>query len=225
MALPVSPAIVMLPAQSGAAGLLGRGARLRVVALHSEQVADIALFNAADPRDAFSAGRTIDYNESTRLACGTTLYSQRSTPIARVVEDTCGAHDMLLAPCSMEMFARRGQPAHPSCFTSLCRALREFAVDPDSLVATINVFMDVRVHRDGRVTIHPPPCRTGDMFTIEALTDLVFGISACSSELTNNGSCKPIAYEIRRAANGAPRALSVTPGSASAILPPEVEPR
>ncbi|HZT13111.1 MAG TPA: urea carboxylase-associated family protein [Candidatus Baltobacteraceae bacterium] len=196
MGVSVSGAQVELAPQTGAALLLRRGQVLRIVDPRGEQVADVALFDAARPHDGFSSGRTIDYNESIRIRCGDTLYSNAGTALARVVEDTVGVHDVLLSPCSEAMFERRGEYHHRSCHANLVGALAPFGVDEGAVTATLNVFMDVRIGAGGRVTIHPPPSRAGDRFALQALTDTIAGITACSSELTNNGSCKPVVYEV-----------------------------
>jgi uncharacterized protein YcgI (DUF1989 family) len=161
------------------------------------QVADLALFSAADIDESFSNGRTIDYLERIKLRVGDSLYSQRSNELAVVTRDDVGVHDMLLAPCSQAMFARRGEFGHASCHANLTASLASFGIEADGIVATLNVFMDVRVDVDGGVTLHPPPSRPGDRFELRALRDLIIGITACSSELTNAGQCKPISYEIR----------------------------
>lgn len=58
-----------------------------------------------DDRDEwFASGRTIDYANSTAVTTGSVLYSNRSRPMATVVEDTCGHHDILLTPCSQQTF-------------------------------------------------------------------------------------------------------------------------
>lgn len=192
--MPISSALVEIAAQTGVALRLRRGGILRIVDACGEQVADLALFCESGPNDSFSPGRTMDYNESVRLPLGAVLYSQSSVAMARVVEDTVGVHDLLLAPCSAAMFARRGQSPHPSCHENLSAALEPFGIQRDLVVATLNVFMDVRVDAGGAISIHPPASPPGASFALEAIEDMIVGISACSSELTNNGRCKPIYY-------------------------------
>lgn len=194
MDLPVQGEPVEIGAQHAIALHVRRGDVVCIVDRYGEQVADLALYNANDWRDGFSPGRTMDYNASVRLTCGDVLYSQRSTELARVVRDTVGVHDMLLAPCSSAMFARRGELRHRSCHENLANALAEHGVDVDGITATLNVFMNVRLAHDGSIGIEPPASRPGDVFAVQALCDLIMGISACSSELTNNGRCKAIWY-------------------------------
>lgn len=194
----VSQDLTQIPAQRGAALRLRAGETLRIIAIQAQQVSDLALFDASDTRDSFSPGRTIDYNESLEVTVGTVLYSHRSVPLAEVAEDTVGVHDMLLSPCSGIMFEQRGEPAHRSCHENLYTNLAQFGLGPDDVLATLNVFMDVRVDADRKISIYPPPSKAGDRFSIRALRNLIVGITACASELTNAGSCKPILYEVQR---------------------------
>ena len=123
-------------------------------------------------------------------------FQRLGVELAVVTRDDVGVHDMLLAPCSQAMFAKRGEFGHASCHANLTASLAPFGIAPHAIVATLNVFMDVRVDADGRVTIHPPPSRVGDRFELRAQRDLIVGITACASELTNAGQCKAIAYEV-----------------------------
>ena len=191
--MPVSPELVRLEPQTGTAFVLPMGAALRIVDIEGEQVADVALFARYDRSDGFSPGRTIDYNERLMPQAGDLLYSHRSRPLARITYDTVGVHDLLLAPCSRIMFERRGEPGHRSCHENLSEALAPFGLDGDDVTATLNVFMDVRVEGN-RVRLYPPPSRPGDSFELRAETDLIVAVAACSSELTNNGRCKPVGY-------------------------------
>jgi hypothetical protein len=196
MEVSLSSPATLLASQTGTAVQLRRGDVLAIVDFTGGQVADLALFSAEDVLESFSPGRTIDYHERITLHVGDALYSQRSNELAVITRDDVGVHDMLLAPCSQAMFARRGEFGHASCHANLTASLAPFGIGPHAIVATLNVFMDVRVGTDGRVSIHPPPSRAGDRFELCARRDLIVGITACSSELTNAGQCKPIAYEV-----------------------------
>jgi uncharacterized protein len=197
--MPVSSPPTILAPQTGVAVRLRCGDVLAVIDSADGQVADLALFSAADITESFSTGRTIDYLERIKLRVGDSLYSQRSNELALITRDDVGVHDMLLAPCSQAMFARRGEFGHASCHANLTMSLAPFGIGADAIVASLNVFMDVRVDLNGRVTLHPPASRPGDRFELRALRDLIVGITACSSELTNAGQCKPISYEIQSA--------------------------
>ncbi len=194
--MPVSSPTTLLAPKTGTAVQLQRGDTLAIIDTVGGQVADLAFFSSADVLESFSPGRTIDYLERIKLRVNDALYSQRSNELAVITRDDVGVNDMLLAPCSQAMFARRGEFGHASCHANLTASLAPFGIGPHAIVATLNVFMDVRVDEEGRVTIHPPPSRVGDRFELRAQRDLIVGITACSSELTNAGQCKPIAYEV-----------------------------
>lgn len=196
--MPVPAPFVEIRAQSAVALRLQRGDVLHIVDPYGEQVADLAIFNAVTRSDAFSSGRTIDYNQSLSVSTGSVLYSNAGAELARIVDDSVGVHDILLAPCSGEMFARRGEFQHKSCHANLSSALSDFGIASDRITATVNVFMSVAVQTGGVITLGPPASSAGDFIKLEALCGLVVGVAACSSELTNNGSCKPIRYALLR---------------------------
>jgi uncharacterized protein YcgI (DUF1989 family) len=118
-----------------------------------------------------------------------------------VVEDTVGRHDFLLTPCSPETFTiiYKTTGHHPSCFENLVRGLAPFGIAPDAIPTTLNVFMNVVVQPSGELRILPPASRAGDYLLLRAEMDLIVGVTACSAELSNNGSFKPIDVEVHAA--------------------------
>jgi len=193
---------VVIPPQSGCAFVIPRGAILRVTDLQGEQVSDLTAFALGDSREWLSSGRTIDYNGTIALTEGHTLYSNRSGKMLTIVEDTVGRHDFLFAPCSPEMFVALygADPTHPSCFRNLADALAPHGIEPDMIPTTFNIFMNAELAPDGRLQVLPPISKAGDYLTLRAEMDLVVGLTACSAELSNNWSFKPIAYEMLEAA-------------------------
>ena len=190
--------------QTGVAVELAPGDRLTLLDPCGEQVSDLYLVRADDLAEQFSSGRTTDFGNSVYVSTGSLLWSNRSTVMAEVVEDTVGVHDLTLTPCSQATFdvlyPDLGGAPHPSCFANLAGALEPYGVDADRIGVTLNVFMDVWTDERGELHIHPPPTRPGDRFTIEARVPLVAGVTACSAEKSNNGRCTPIDLRLDRAA-------------------------
>jgi uncharacterized protein YcgI (DUF1989 family) len=57
--------------------------------------------------------------------------------------------------------------------------------------------MHVTVDGDtGKVSVLPPKSRAGDYMILEAKMDLIVGLTACSAEMSNNYSFKPIGFEV-----------------------------
>ena len=123
------------------------------------QVSDFFAFSAQDHGEWLSNGRTIDYGNKVFFSTGDVLYSNRSRPMATIVEDTCGRHDFLLTPCSQQTFdllyPEFEGAYHPSCFENLCLGLAQFGVQPDQVSTTLNVFMNVWTDQTGRAAHRP----------------------------------------------------------------------
>ena len=150
-----------------------------------------------DRREWLSSGRTFDYESTLLPTTGNRLWSNRSRPMLRIEEDTCGRHDFLLTPCSPEMYRiLYGVDDHPSCFVNLRDELAPYGIEPDDIPTTFNIFMNVQFQPDGEISVEPPQSEPGDFIIFEALMDLVVGVTACAAEGTNNGKLKPIDIEI-----------------------------
>ncbi|HEY2895793.1 MAG TPA: urea carboxylase-associated family protein [Gemmatimonadaceae bacterium] len=209
-----------LEPQTGAALTIAKGQLLKIIDSRGEQVSDLTSFAADDSREWLSSGRTIDYANTIYLTTGHTLYSNRSRPMWTIVADTVGRHDFLLTPCSPDTFRLiYGTTSHhPSCFENLATALAPFGIAPDTIPTTLNVFMNVEIQPSGELRILPPRSRAGDHIVLRAEVDMVVGVTACSAELSNNGTFKPIdvellASEASLAASRAPQSAAAAPAS------------
>ena len=189
-----------LSPQTGTGFELVAGQTLTVVDPTGGQVSDFFAFSAADHGEWLSSGRTIDYGNTVFLSTGAVLYSNRSRPMATIVEDTCGRHDFLLTPCSQQTFdllyPQLEGAAHPSCLENLCTGLSPFGVSPDQISTTFNIFMNVWTDLSGELHIDPPTSVAGDRLTLRAEMDLHVSLTACSAEKSNGGTCKPIDFEL-----------------------------
>jgi len=175
-----------------------RGDVLRVIDPQGEQVSDLFAFRDGDPACSLSSGRSIDYASKIYLSTGDVLWSNDSQPMFTILRDDVGRHDFLLTPCSQEMFEilyqHRGH--HPSCFQNLKNAFAPFGIDSTRIGTTFNIFMTVDVAADGTVAVKPPRSKPGNAIELRAEMDLVCALTACSAEGSNNGSFKPIDFEV-----------------------------
>ena len=211
------PTRIHIAPQTGTAFIMVRGQLLRIIDPRGEQVSDLTSFALGEPAEWLSSGRTIDYANTIYVTAGHTLYSNRSRPMWTIVEDTVGRHDFLLTPCSPETFTiiYRTAGHHPSCFENLARHLAPFGIAPDAIPTTLNVFMNVDVLPSGELRILPPRSGAGDYVVLRAEMDLIVGVTACSAELSNNGTFKPIDVEsLDPAADPHPSIARAAPASA-----------
>jgi uncharacterized protein len=184
--------------RTGAGFSLRKGQRLKVTDVRGEQVSDFFCYFAEDREDYLSSGRTLDYLSKLFLGEGDILYSSKSKPMAKIVEDRVGRHDFLLTPCSKDTFRiiYGDKDPHHGCEGNLVRAFSGLGLELEALPTTFNLFMNVVIDGDGKLTVAPPRSRAGDYIVIEALEDLLVGLTACSALQSNNGAFKPIGYEV-----------------------------
>ncbi len=185
--------------RSGVAFTLGRGQRLTVIDPLGEQVADLLAFSRGDVGEVISSGRTLDYASRIYLTTGDKLYSNRSNVMLDIVEDQVGRHDFLLTPCSKDTFRiiYGDEQPHQGCFGNLAAALAPYGVTGDMIPTAFNIFMNVPVDGvTGELRVEAPLSKAGDRIMFEARMDLVIGLTACSAPQSNNGSFKPIHWQV-----------------------------
>lgn len=185
---------------SGHAIELDTGDELVVIDPMGQQVSDLTAFARDDTREYLSSGRSIDYASRYLLTTGDTLYSNRSTPMFTILEDTCGRHDFTLTPCSKTMFEKLygEKEGRPGCEGNLASALAPYGIDVDRIPVAFNIFMHVTFDADGKVAVLPPLSRPGDHVRLRAEMPLIVAMTACSAGQSNNFSYKPIDFRIER---------------------------
>lgn len=184
--------------QTGTAFELLKGQKLKVIDPKGEQVSDMLIFNAHDHAEKLSSGKTLDFEESILITKNNFLWSNRSRKMMKILEDTNGRNDFLLAPCSPETFQIMYDfhEYHPSCFENLYTNLSKYTISPDDLPNAFNIFMNVQWDENGKLSVLPPTSKAGDYVLFKAEMDLIVALTACSAEDSNGGTFKPIQYEI-----------------------------
>jgi uncharacterized protein YcgI (DUF1989 family) len=185
--------------RTGRAFVVRRGQTLTVIDPSGEQVSDMLAFARDDKREVISSGRSLDYASRIFLTTGDALYSNRSRVMLRIVEDTVGRHDFLLTPCSRDTFRiiYGDQAPHHGCQGNFESALAPYGIEADDIPVAFNIFMNVALDGDtGALTVNPPRSRANDYIRFVAEMDLIVALTACSAPQSNNGSFKPIDFEV-----------------------------
>jgi len=194
----MSHQIQIIKPQTGKAFLLNKGQILTVTDPQGQQVSDMVILNRNDHSEKISSGKTLDFEESILLTAGNFLWSNRSNKMVKIIEDTNGRNDFLLAPCSKEtfeiMYDHTGY--HPSCLENLTKNLEPFGLTQDDIPTAFNIFMNVQFNEKGKISVLPPTSKPGDFVRFEAMMDLLVCLTACSAEDSNGGTFKPIHYSI-----------------------------
>ncbi|RQG88861.1 urea carboxylase-associated family protein [Natrarchaeobius halalkaliphilus] len=170
------------------------GEQFEVTDPEGEQVADLVAFNRHDVSERFSPKYSYRRTNALRPTTGDTLYTTEGNPILEFVDDDCGVHDLLYAPCNHWVVGDYyGQTGEGGCRENLTDVLEPEGVLERDLQETLNVFMKSVVTDQTTVEIAEPESEPGDTVTFEAKQDVIVGIAACSGESTVNADeTKPI---------------------------------
>ena len=164
-----------IPPCSGRAIEVRRGQKIAVTDTEGGQVVDFFAEMAGDPDEFLSTGVTIDCNDSLRLRVGDRIYSNRYTPMFRVLSDDVGVHDLLHPCCRPEMydFFYGNGAGHPNCHDTINACLKSRR----PIIHPVNLFMNTQV--------------AGDTVVLLAEADVRLGVAACSvsESACNGGKC------------------------------------
>ena len=191
----------VVPAGAGVGLRLQRGEQLRIIDIEGGQTGDLVAMST-DGRHRLSSGRTFDYGGKIYVSTGDVLWSDRSERMLTIIADDVGKHDLLYAPCSMEMYRLQygATEYHANCYDNLCSAFRDLGIEPEPLASSLNFFMNAEVSADGRLVLLAPRTRVGAAITLRAEMDLLVAVTSCPTATCNaDGRIKPLRFEVSRA--------------------------
>ncbi|WP_257031413.1 urea carboxylase-associated family protein [Paenibacillus sp. E222] len=190
---------VRIPAKTGYAVKVTKGSLIRVTDLEGQQVVDFVAYDAQNANNRLDPGVTMDVLRSYRIKPGQSVYSNQYQPLLKIVRDTVGVHDFFNSACRPEMYeVLYGKKDHASCYHNLNQALEPFGILPPDQHYPFNLFMKSVVDDLGKIDVVAPDSRAGDYVEMEALTDLVIGLSACPCEESscNGYHCTAIQLDV-----------------------------
>jgi uncharacterized protein len=168
------------------------GETVRIIDLEGQQVADLVCFRREDSGEKLSVNNTALIQGTIYITTGHSLLSDRCRTLMTITADTCGRHDLLAGSCSEGTNrVRYGVADTPNCRANLEQALKPFGVPLQEIPYSFNVFMNVPVAPDGRISIQEPISKPGDYIDLRAETDLIVGISNCPQERNPCNAFKP----------------------------------
>ena len=118
----------------------------------------------SDPEDYLSSGRTLDYLSKIFLGEGNILYSSKSQPMAKIVENKVGRHDFLLTPCSKDTFRiiYNDKNPHHGCEGNLIKAFDSLGLKLKTIPTTFNLFMNVVLDQSSLLSVAPATSKAHD---------------------------------------------------------------
>jgi uncharacterized protein len=186
---------ITIPARRGKALTLRRGQQFKVINTHGQQVVDTWAFHEADLAECMSMEHTRTALGRLHVGVGESLVTNHRRPILTLLEDTSpGVHDTLIAACDRYRYALLGCTTyHDNCTDNLAAALAELGLKAPETPSPWNLFMNIPVQADGRLSFAPPVCTSGDYVLLRAELDCVVAFSACPQDIVpiNGVACRP----------------------------------
>ncbi|KAJ5366842.1 hypothetical protein N7541_000783 [Penicillium brevicompactum] len=184
--LPASAKTHIVPAGVGYAFEVKAGDKFRIVDIHGLQIVDfMAWVNKPGLKEHVRMSYTRFRLQGVSPDIGEHLRTNHDTPALTITADTCKVHDMTFMPCFPEIYDECGLKGHRSCTMNITEAMEPYGITSRlELPDPFNIFMN-----SPNYTLKPiSNSKPGDYIEMEALLDLVIGISCCPYDLgTYNG--------------------------------------
>lgn len=167
---------------SAEAFTVAEGQTLRIVDVAGGQPGDFVAFNRHDLAERFSQSRTRVENRTCTVTAGHQLWTNVLPPrvMFTITEDTAEGHDLLYTPCCRYALEARFGVSRDGCHENLARALGPWGLSLPDVPDPLNLFFNVTIAGDGRLTIGKHRSRPGDRVVLRAEMDCLVAVSTCS---------------------------------------------
>ena len=183
---------IVIPAGRGIAQFVKKGRKLKIINTYGTQVVDCWAFNANNPAEFMSMEHCRVALDTVRPRVGDTLVTNERRDILKIVDDTCGAHDTLLAACDRARYQQLGcTEYHRNCEDNLWEAMGGYGLRPTETPSPFNLWQNTPVEENGTMGQYPSAAKKGDFIIMRAQMDLVLCLSACPQDITKINSRKP----------------------------------
>ncbi|MGE0121071.1 MAG: DUF1989 domain-containing protein [Dongiaceae bacterium] len=174
-----------IPPRGGAAVLVARGQRLRIVTPRGAQAADFFAYAADNVREWLSPMHTWVTTRSIKPRPGDTFLSRFRRPMLDFLEDGAGGmHDMMIAACDQGRYEQFGFVGpHASCSENLRSAMARLGHQIDVVPQPVNFFTNTVVETDGKLVSPPNTVPPGGYVELAARMDLLCVVSSCPFDL------------------------------------------
>ena len=172
-----------------------RGQLLRITAQGDGAVASLFGFSLADPAVWLSVHHTRVFSNSYLLGSGMRLVNNRRRPMMVLGKDSVKRHDLLLPASTTVFLAERGYPGE-GCLDALRGELARLGMVVPKLPDPINLFMHVKLTREGDILPETNLTKAGDSITCRVVMDTQFIVSACNTGIEGNDRPAPLLLSV-----------------------------
>ncbi len=183
---------IKIPARHARAAFVRKKTLVKVINTYGTQVVDCWAFNPENISEFMSMEHCRVALDSCWPQVGDTMVTNQRRPILKIVEDTCGVHDTLLAACDRYRYEQLGcKEYHRNCTDNLWQAMVEAGYKPTDTPSPFNLWQNTPPEEGGRIGQYPAASKKGDYVVMHAEMDLVICLSCCPQDITKINSGKP----------------------------------
>lgn len=184
-------------ARCGKAVRVKKGQTIRIINTHGTQVCDTWAFNEDNVNEFMSWEHGRAWIDGLIPKVGDPLMSNRRRPIMTLTADTCelGIHDTLMAACDLYRYITLGvEGYHDNCADNMRLAMQAIKVDPPEVPQPLNLWMNIPVNAQMKISWEPPVSKPGDYVDLLAEMDCIVVMSACPQDIIpiNGTDCCPV---------------------------------
>ncbi|MCQ8228867.1 urea carboxylase-associated family protein [Pantoea trifolii] len=172
-----------------------RGQLLRITAQGDGAVASLFGFSLADPAVWLSVHHTRVFSNSYLLGSGMRLVNNRRRPMMVLGKDSVKRHDLLLPASTTAFLTERGHQGE-GCLDALRGELARLGMVVPKLPDPINLFMHVKLTREGDILPETNLTKAGDSITCRVVMDTQFIVSACNTGIEGNDRPAPLLLSV-----------------------------
>ena len=117
---------------------------------------------------------------------GDRLVTNRREALVEIEEDTSqGVHDILIAACDLARYQQLGAEGyHDNCRDNLKNALGALGLKTPHVPSPFNIWMNVKIEKDGHYRWQAPVSTPGERIVLKALAPSIAIMSACPQDMT-----------------------------------------
>lgn len=181
---------------------------LRIALDEGFSTVSMVTWNAADTSERMNLPDTVKVQWTTGLAKGRVIFSDMGKVMFSIVEDSCGAHDVLAggstASSNARKYAGNNGAALRNTRDNFVLLATKAGLDKRDIPAALALFAPVRVDADGKFKWKPELVSEGDYVELRAEMEMIIGLSNCPHPLDPNPVYAPNPVTITRIASVEP---------------------
>jgi uncharacterized protein len=167
-------------------------------------------WNAEDTTERLNLPDTVKVQWTTGLAKGRVIFSDMGKVMFSIIEDSCGAHDVLMGGSTASSNAKKypgaNGPALRNTRDNFVLLATKAGLDKRDIPAALALFAPVRVDAEGKFLWKPELVSDGDYVDLRAEMDMIVGFSNCPHPLDPNPVYAPHAVTVTRLSASEPAA-------------------